>query len=183
VNFNAWQGEKVRLRAVEPEDWETYHRDGQDSEAARMGDAVHFPRAAEVTRQWAQELSTARPKNDNYRWAIETLDGVLVGMIGTHRCDAHNGTFEYGLGIFREHWRNGYALDAICLVLTHYFRERRYQKVNVHVYAFNEASMRLHEALGFQQEGRLRRMIYTGGEYPDVLVYGMTIEEFDATLR
>ena len=52
--------------------------------------------------------------------------------------------------------------------------------MSVHVYEYNEASCRLHERLGFVQEGRLRRMAYAAGRHWDVLVYGLTREEFDA---
>jgi hypothetical protein len=36
----------------------------------------------------------------------------------------------------------------------------------------------LHEKLGFQKEGCLRRMIFTQGGYVDNVWYGMTVEEF-----
>ncbi|HET7095418.1 MAG TPA: GNAT family N-acetyltransferase, partial [Thermomicrobiales bacterium] len=62
--------------------------------------------------------------------------------------------------------------------LRYFFDELGYQKAHVHVYAFNAASIRLHERLGFQREGRLRRMLFTGGQFHDVLVYGLTLEEF-----
>jgi RimJ/RimL family protein N-acetyltransferase len=86
----------------------------------------------------------------------------------------------YGLSIRPAHRRQGYAFEAIPLVLRYYFHERRYQKVNAEVYAFNDASVHLHEKLGFVLEGRLRRMIYTNGQFHDALFYGMTREEFDA---
>lgn len=38
--------------------------------------------------------------------------------------------------------------------------------------------MALHKKLGFVLEGRLRRMVFTGGHYYDELIYGMTQEEF-----
>ena len=38
--------------------------------------------------------------------------------------------------------------------------------------------MRLHERLGFQAEGRIRRTAYTAGAHHDALIYGMTAEEF-----
>ena len=41
-------------------------------------------------------------------------------------------------------------------------------------------SIRLHEKLGFQLEGRLRRMIYTNGQFFDELLFGLTAEEFAA---
>ena len=66
-------------------------------------------------------------------------------------------------------------------ILVPYPHAWRYQKVNAEVYAFNEPSMRLHERMGFTLEGRLRRMIYTGGEYHDALFYGMTREEFESS--
>lgn len=175
-----WQGARVRLRGVEPGDWETFDRWDQDSEIARLCYHVEFPRSQEGTKKFAAEAATAEPKGQAYRWMIETLDGVPVGTINTHSCDPRHGTFGYGLAIAREHWRKGYASEAICLVLAYYFRELRYQKVTAHVYAFNEGSIRLHEQLGFQLEGRLRRMVFTDGAYHDELIYGMTAEEFVA---
>lgn len=112
---------------------------------------------------------------------IERLDGTLVGTILTHGCDRRVGTFSYGVSLAREHWRQGYATEAIRLVLRYFFAELRYQKVTVQVYAFNEGSIALHERLGFQQEGRLRRLVYTSGQHHAVLIYGMTREEFGAT--
>ena len=61
----------------------------------------------------------------------------------THTCDARQGTFRYGVAIRREHWRRGYASEAIRLVLAYFFRELRYQKLTSMVYSFNERSLRM----------------------------------------
>ncbi|SEK76858.1 Acetyltransferase (GNAT) domain-containing protein [Paenibacillus sp. OK003] len=110
--------------------------------------------------------------------AVETLDGVLVGSISSNNCDTRNGTFTYGVAIFREFWRNGYASEAIKILLRYYFEELRYQKVTAHVYAFNEGSLELHERLGFVQEGKLRDMLFTNGQHYDEYLYGMTKSEY-----
>ncbi|MDP9469851.1 MAG: GNAT family N-acetyltransferase [Chloroflexota bacterium] len=47
------------------------------------------------------------------------------------------------------------------------------------IFDFNEASIRLHDSLGFKQEGRLRRTAYTKGRHHDELVFGLTVEEFE----
>ncbi|HMA35504.1 MAG TPA: GNAT family protein, partial [Chloroflexia bacterium] len=60
------------------------------------------------------------------------------------------------------------------------FDELRYQKLTVHVYSFNTPSLRLFEQLGFQLEGRLRRTIYTAGQYFDECIYGLTAAELAA---
>ena len=176
--MNIWHGQRIRLRGVEPGDWETFDRWDEDSEIARLCYHIEFPRSQEGTKKFATEAALAEPKGHAYRWMIETLDGVPVGTINTHSCDTRHGTFGYGLAIAREHWRQGHASEAICLVLAYYFHELRYQKVTAHVYAFNEPSIRLHEKLGFQLEGRLRRMVFTDGAYHDDLIFGMTVEEF-----
>jgi RimJ/RimL family protein N-acetyltransferase len=133
---------------------------------------------AEAVRQWALAESTRKPDGDAYRFAIENAAGEVVGDITTHDCDARVGAFSYGITIRHDERRQGYAAEAIVLVLRYYFQELRYQRVTVRVYSFNDASARLHEKLGFQLEGRFRRTVFTGGEHFDELVYGLTAEEF-----
>ena len=183
MKSNIWQGKKVRLRAVEPDDWEAYWAWSQDSEADRHSYFIPFPPSKERMKQQLAELALKEPENDIYRFQIETLAGELVGTINTNNCEPHNGTFSYGLGINDAARRQGYASEAIKLLLSYYFFELRYQKVTVQVYSFNEPSIKLHQKLGFLQEGRLRRMIYTGGAYHDVFLFGLTIDEFASLHR
>lgn len=180
---NLWQGQGVRLRAIEPEDWKVFNQWDLDSDMARDCYWVPFPKSQEAARKWASERSLAEPKGDDFDFVIENLAGELVGNINSHDCDARNGTFKYGLAIRREHWRKGYAAEAIRLLLRYYFEELRYQKVTVEIYAFNEASIKLHEKLGFVHEGCLRRMVFTNGQYYDSPILGMTAEEFAEAKR
>ncbi len=176
-----WQGKEVRLRAVEPSDWQVFFQWNQDDEQARRLYFIHFPLSAEATRRQTEEFATKRPESDTYNLVIETRDGVMVGGIGTHDCDRRTGTFSYGVNVLAEHRGKGYASEAIRLLARYFFRELRYQKLTVQIYDFNDASIRLHERLGFQPEGRLRRMGFTNGRPFDVFVYGITAEEFAAS--
>jgi len=158
----AWQGRRVRLRAVEPTDWEAHLTWNRDSDMSRQLDRVWFPQSREAVKRWAEQAAAATNSgDDNVHLEIENLAGELVGAVATHECDPRNGTFAYGIAVRAEHRRQGYASDAIQVVLRHYFEELRYQKATVRVYGFNDASIHLHQRLGFQQEGCLRRMIYT----------------------
>ena len=177
-NTGIWRTERIRLRAIEPGDWEVFFRWNQDDEMARALDGVWFPQSREAVRRWAEEASLRRPVDDVFHWVIEDREGAVVGSIATHGCDRRSGTFAYGLNVLPEHRRRGYAGDAISVVLRYFFRELGYQKATVEVYAFNEASICLHQRLGFQQEGRLRRMVFTQGQHFDSLVFGLTAEEY-----
>lgn len=45
--------------------------------------------------------------------------------------------------------------------------------------SFNQQSLRLHEKLWFQFEGRLRNVVYTNGVFYDEIYFGMTSKGFD----
>lgn len=179
ANTSVWQGKTVRLRAVEPEDWALYDGWNRDDEQARALDAVPFPQSREAVKRWTAEEALRRPVDDQARFVIENADGEAVGDVTIHGADRRVGVFSYGLNVRRDHRRRGYAQEAIALVLRYYFRELRYQKATVHVFDFNEASIRLHERLGFTLEGRLRRMTFGNGRFADQLVFGLLAEEFE----
>jgi RimJ/RimL family protein N-acetyltransferase len=173
-----WVGALIRLRAIEPADWETYFAWNHDDEMARRLYAVPFPQSREAVQRWAEHESTRKPEGDNFRFVLEAKAGLVVGDITVHSCERRSGTLAYGISVKKEHRRQGYATEALILVLRYYFEELDYQKVNATVNDFNEPSIRLHEKLGFTREGQLRRMGYTNGRYFDQLIYGMTGEEF-----
>jgi RimJ/RimL family protein N-acetyltransferase len=175
---SVWQGKHIRLRAIEPEDWEAFYAFDQDSELGRYDDYVYVPRSKEASKRWAEKRATEEHKDDQYFMVIETLAGEIAGAMNSHTCDARNGTFSYGVALGEQYRRQGYASEAVILLLRYFFQELRYQKVTAHVYSFNEPSLRLHEKLGFQLEGRLRRMVYTNGQFFDEVLFGMTAEEF-----
>lgn len=177
---NVFDGQRIRLRAIELDDWEFFYRlDAVTTDFGRMTDEIWFPNSKARAQMWAAEQAKSYADHDQFRFRIETVaSGEIVGTLNTHGTDARVGCFRYGLAIAPEHQRKGYASEAIRLVLRYFFDERRYQKVNAEVYSFNVASIRLHECLGFTLEGRLRRVVYTGGQFHDALLYGMLREEF-----
>lgn len=180
MTHNIFEGDLVRLRAIRPDDAPTFHAADADTAAARGGWFVPWPQSPERGAAWAEEAAKKTNEGDKVHLAIETLDGTLVGSINTHACEPVHGTFEYGVALFREHWGNDYAADAIRILLRYMFEERNYQKANAIVYAFNDKSARMHEKLGFAREGQIRRQHFTAGEHHDVIWFGMTREEFDA---
>lgn len=178
---NTWHGKLVRLRGLEPEDWEHFYVWNDDTEMARSLYFIPPPQSREAVRQWAARVAVERPENDQYTWVIENLLGEMAGSIGTHDCNRRNGTFTYAVAIRREFQRRGYAAEAVRLVLDYFFNDLRYQKVTAHVYAFNASSLALQRKLSFRQEGQLRRMYYSRGTYHDELIFGLTAEEFNAS--
>ncbi|MFN2165058.1 MAG: GNAT family N-acetyltransferase [Anaerolineae bacterium] len=113
-------------------------------------------------------------------FAIDDLAGAYIGGLSLHSRDEKNGLFSFGVIIERNHRGHGYAEDAVRILLRYGFWERRYQKCNSACTHTNEASIRMHEKLGFVQEGRRRRQVFYNGQYHDDMLFGLTREEFDA---
>ena len=177
---NLFEGHLVRLRALEPGDAETLFRHHQDTEIARRDARIQWPRSLAAIRQRLENPGDGQA-TDDIQLAIITLDNQLVGGIDVQSTDRRNGTFSIGIGLAeRSAWGKGYAKESMLLVLRTMFHERRYQKCNIGVYAFNTRALALYHRLGFQEEGRLRRNYFTNGEYHDEILLGMTREEFDA---
>ena len=176
-----WQGDRVCLRGIEPQDWRAFLEFDLESDDMRHAWQLMPPRSAEGYRRWAAEAGVA-PDAEVFRLTIESLDErAVVGCLNTINPDPHHGTFGYGVAIGRRFQRRGFAREAVILLLRYMFGERRYQKCNVEIYDTNLASRALHESLGFTLEGRRRRDRYYAGGYHDTLLMGLTVEEVATT--
>lgn len=180
MNHNIFQGEKIRLRAKTLADIEQSQIESgeYDTQSDRLCDEIHLPQSLYARKEDIENDLKKQNTWDRCNLVIETLDGISVGGICITHADRTNGTFSYGLGISRKHWRNGYASEAIRVLLRYYFGEMRFHKCNVTVYDYNEASKVLHRSLGFVEEGRQRQSKFSDGVYHDILLFGITAEEF-----
>jgi RimJ/RimL family protein N-acetyltransferase len=176
--LNEFEGDKVRLRAMEPDDAEVWRSWGVDTDLDRMGGFTRFPSSRAAYRERIEEASKLR-EAEGVALTIETLAGTVVGSLNT-RSNPRTRIFDFGIGLGREHLRKGYGTEALRLLCRFYFSELGYQKAETGVYAFNEPSLRFHDAFGFMVEGRRRRAVFTRGEYHDLVLVGMTAEEFAA---
>lgn len=178
-----WQGEKVRLRPWRLEDAELRFMTSLDSPTLALHqDGIELPTSVEFWKEWLEKIAGSKD-SDMIRFAMENLDGVTVGWITMHSRDQKNGTFGFGVCVYRNYRGNGYAVDAARLILKYGFWEQRYQKCNSLCLHTNTASIRLHEKLGFIREGQIRRTCFYDGQYHDDTLFGMTREEFDALMK
>lgn len=175
-----WQGELVRLRPVSEDDAESAFVQSLDSptrQVLQLG--VELPTSVELLRESLEKYYGCKDADGVIIFTVETLDGENVGGISLHSRDTKNGVFSFGVVIDREHRGHGYAGDSVRVLMRYGFLERRFQKCDSACVATNEASIRMHQKLGFREEGRRRRRRFLGGEYVDDVLFGLTREEFD----
>lgn len=181
--MNYWEGKKVRLRGLEPEDVDFFYNWNLETETQRNLAWIWFPTTKTSQIEWIKKESINKGESDEFFFVIENKAGKQVGSISSNTVNKIDGTFRYGIGIIESARQKGYAKEAIIILLNYFFNELRYNKVNACVYEFNEPSKILHEKLGFKKEGELRQVKYTDGKYWNELIYGMTKNEFNEFLN
>lgn len=175
-----WQGAQVRLRPYRADDWERTYRESFDSPSRQVLQlGVELPQSPEMAKAGLQKYTDCKDVNGVIIFAIDSLDDQTVGSISFHSRNRKNGTFGFGIVIYREFRQHSYAEDAVRVLLRYCFQERRYQKCNSACVHTNEASIALHKKLGFVQEGIRRRTVYFSGRFHDDVLFGITSEEFE----
>lgn len=178
-----WQGERTRLRPLRLDDAELRFIASLDTPTRQLHqDGVELPSSVELQREWLAR-AIASTDSGTIRLMIDNLDGATVGWTTLHSGDQKNGTFSFGVAVYPDYRGQGCALDAVRTLLKYGFWEQRYQKCNSACIASNAASIRLHEKLGFVEEGRIRRNSFCNGAYHDELLFGLTCEEFNARMH
>lgn len=180
-----WQGQKVRLRPMHVEDARQKWKERTDSEARRLLECeLELPVISfEAYMEGFEEVCDFKDTTHFTSFGIDTLAGEYVGWLNLYGLDYRNGTFSFGMGIFREYRQKGYAEEALRMILRYGFYELRMQKCHSACLDTNVGSIRLHQKIGFQQEGRRRCMFYINGEYHDELLFGLLKDEFAVNER
>ncbi len=176
-----WKGRLTRLRPVSPDDAERSWRDRLDSpgrQVLQLG--IELPTTVEDLRERLARFANCRDVDGLILFTIENLDGEDVGGLSYHTRNRKDGNFSFGVRIAAPFRGRGYAQDATRILLRYGFLERNYHKCNSACVEGNTASIRLHHALGFRDEGRQRETLFMNGRYYDELLFGLTREEFDA---
>lgn len=174
-----WQDDKVRLRAIQDEDWEGCYRSNFDTPARLLLEcAIELPPTILGAKKFVEENAHFSSTNGRIMFTIENLDGDSIGGINLNSIDERNGTFSIGIVIDKEHRAKGYGTSAMKILLKYAFLERRLNKFNDCVLEGNEGSAKMMRKLGCVQEGVRRQVVYINGKYLGFILFGLTKDEF-----
>ena len=162
--------ERVRLRAMEPEDLEIMYAMENDPQT---WDVTNFsvPYSKYVLRQYMENSQCDMFADRQLRMMIvRREDDAVVGTIDITDFAPMHSRGEVGSAIRKEYQGNGYASDALRLLCDYAFGFLFLKQLVVHVAADNEASLRLFGSCGFVQCGLLKEWWFAGGKFKDVVL-------------
>lgn len=174
-----YEGKLVRLRAMRAEDAEPYVRWMNNSDMAERIMSGAMPLTLEQERAWIEK--NAGRQDDHCHFAVETLEGALLGSCGYHQLDWKNRKCMVGWFIGDPEMRGkGYGTDMIETLLKICFQVLGLRKVRLEAHGFNAEAIRLYERLGFALEGVFRKERFVRGKWWDERRYGLFKTEWAA---
>jgi RimJ/RimL family protein N-acetyltransferase len=160
------RGRLVRLRTIEPSEYETWRGWISRPDVMADMDRVVRPSAAEHRRYVEEATASQRAAF----FGIEALDEPrLVGIVWLWDVDARHRRAEVRIVVGDPASRGrGYGAAALAALAAHAFRELGLRKLYAYVHAHNAASRRAFERAGFVLEATLEREAYRDGRETDV---------------
>jgi RimJ/RimL family protein N-acetyltransferase len=173
------QGKLVRLRAYEKADAEALFRWFSDEEVTRWLGPPNFPSRA----QQEKFIELAQASGDDAKYfAIETLDGKLVGDTGIRNIDWKSRKAEFFITIGEKQcWDKGFGTDALRVVIRLAFDKMNLNRLWLTALADNPRAIRCYEKCGFVREGLLQEESFVDGKYRDVHVMALLRDDYERT--
>lgn len=169
---------EIYLRALEPEDYKvSIHWRQDDAIWAQLLGEKHFV-SAEYEKRWM--LETANVQKTDIRLGICLVgEQRLIGLASIGSIDMVHRSMRTQLMIGdKSFWGLGVGTQVLRKLLAFAFDDRGMVRVWCRILASNQASLRLHNKVGFVQEGLLRKAAFKKGAFQDVVLMAVLQEDY-----
>ncbi|WP_231190329.1 GNAT family protein [Haladaptatus sp. DYF46] len=178
-------GELVSLRTVEREDLSFLHRNRNDPTIRRWMPRVMPQNKERLVEDFEGYMSEDEGVNllaCSEENTDEDSSPEPVGFVSLFDVNETSGRAKLAAWITPAQQGQGYATEAMDLLVEYAFVERRLHKLIAGALATNNASCEVLEKLGFIEEGRQREYYYVNGEYVNRAVYGLLKDQWQSQI-
>ena len=144
------ESNKVRLRAMEPEDLDLLYEIENDIETWHVG-AVTVPYSRYLLHDYIAHATGDIYADRQLRLIIEDKKGNSVGLIDLVDFDPQHSRAEVGIILQMKHRRRGYATEAMKLILDYARKVVHLHQVYAIVSVNNQPSLNPLKSLGFRE--------------------------------
>lgn len=141
-----------------------------------LRDGLPYPYTEQDGKEFISAMLSA-DENETFAFAI-TVNNMVIGSIGIFRQgNIHRQTAELGYYIAEEYWGKGIMTEAVKQICEYVFAKSDIIRIYAEPFAYNIASCRVLEKVGFQYEGTLRSNAVKNGKVIDMKMYSLLKEE------
>lgn len=165
------KGEKVYLRALEPEDLDFVHQVENTEEFWEVS-ANQTPYSRFMIKQYLENAHRDIYDIKQFRLVICTLRHKVVGLIDIFDFEPKDRRAALGILIANPaQRRKGYASEALKLLCDYCFTHLDLHQVYANITLDNKNSAQLFENLGFKKVGVKKDWTFSQGQFKDEVLY------------
>lgn len=163
--------ERVRLRAMEPEDLEFLYRWENDAELRAYGNTL-VPISRSQLKEYIDKSSQSLMDIGMMRLIICLPDDdTPIGAIDLYDYEPFHRRVVVGLFVIPEYHRRGIAEESLRLLTVYVLDYLRLHQLVAYISKSNKPSQALFEAVGFEHTATLQEWMWNGRDYSDVFLY------------
>ena len=137
-----------------------------------LRDGLPYPYTEQDGKEFISAMLSA-DESETFAFAI-TVDNMVIGSISIFRQgNIHRQTAELGYYIAEEYWSKGIMTEAVKQICEYVFAKSDIIRIYAEPFAYNIASCRVLEKVGFQYEGTLRSNAVKNGRVIDMEMYSL----------
>lgn len=165
------KGDKVYLRALEPEDLD-FVQEVENTEEFWEISATRVPYSRYLIKKYIQNSHRDIFEVKQLRLMICNYQDVRLGMIDVFDLEPRDNRAALGILIVdKENREKGYGSEVLQLISNYCFIHLGLHQVYANVIADNIPSIKLFEKNGFTKVGILRDWVKIKGQYKDEILY------------
>lgn len=164
------KGERVNLRALEPEDLEFIHTIENDESIWEISNTI-TPFSKYVIKNYLENAFKDIFEVKQLRLVIATKNDVAVGLIDVFDFDFKNRRAGVGILLKNEYRKQGFASEALKLLINYCFTHLQMHQLYCNITVNNTASIKLFQEQGFELIGVKKDWILTSKGYTDEHLY------------
>ena len=166
------KGNKISLRAIEPEDLEFIYAIENDESIWEVSN-TQTPYSKFLIRQYLENAQQDIYEAKQLRLAIcKNQDDKAIGLIDLFEFDAKNHRAGIGIVIQNEIEKgNGYGKEALQLLINFSFKKLQLHQLFANIDVNNKPSLQLFTTFGFQKIGVKKDWNFINNQYQDEAVF------------
>jgi len=165
------ENEKIRLRAVEPEDLDRLYVWENNPQLWDVGNSRN-PYSRFVLRQYISQSDSNIYESKQLRLMMVSMaTGETVGTVDLFDFDIHNSRIALGLFVDAAFQGKGFAKESLRLVEEYVFEYLKINQLYVHIAENNSASLHMFEQENFEKTGQLKDWIKTTEGFENIILF------------
>lgn len=165
------QGEKVRLRALEPEDLEFLYTIENNSDFWEVSH-TQTPFSKFTLKQYIENSHLDIYEAKQLRLIIESTEtSASLGMIDLFNFNPQHKRAGVGIIISQKFQNSGFASEALSLLTTYSFKILNLHQLYANITPDNKKSIAVFEQCNFKNTGEKKDWLFVDGDYKNELTF------------